>query len=150
MLTLAEIHHVWPINSYFNGRNHWFFALYFSYGNQGFLDLRGQNRTPDPVRFYTQFNPMVSGRCGDNLQEVASELLASIDIGSISCDIALCRKPNAWFFNIGSSLVLSSNNPEPEPLLTQIYASIWCPGNSELCFINRFHRKYIINKIQDY
>ena len=78
------------------------------------------------------FNCLVRGRCSCNIELVVFKLISKNDILSISCKIALRLFPKDlchWLLiNIGSphGSVLSDNKPFPEPMLTQIFVTIWC------------------------
>ena len=77
------------------------------------------------------FNALDPGKFEWNFRYVIFEQIFMIDGWGISCEIALIMnvtKLNSWSVNIGSGngLVLSGSKPLPEPMLTQISATVWC------------------------
>ena len=59
------------------------------------------------------------------------KLILEIDGWGISCEIvfkwlSLDLRVTDEVIDSGNGLVLSSTKPLPEPMLTQIYATIWC------------------------
>ena len=76
-------------------------------------------------------NSLAPGKFEWNFRHVIFKQILVIDDWGISCEIALIWMSLSglhwWSVNIGSGndLVLSGNKPSPEPMLTQIFVTIW-------------------------
>ena len=73
-------------------------------------------------------NSLAPGRCGSNFKLFIFKLISMIDFLSISYNIAIsCIAQDWWLVNndSGNSLVPSGNKSLHEPMLTQIYVTIW-------------------------
>ena len=111
---------------------HW---LHWSYSPVTIFSQYFTHLKPSSVKI--RINSLAPGRCCCNLKFVIFKLISRIDISKISFEIALRsaasgeRQMTSLMisqYNIGSGngLVPSGNKPLSEPMLTQIYAAIWC------------------------
>ena len=92
-------------------------------------------------------NSWAPGRYDNNFKSIIFKSITQISSWCTGCEIALGCMPQNLTVNIGSGngLVPLGNKPSPEPMLTLVYAAVWC-HYATMIFFNDFSTKIQIHR----
>ena len=94
------------------------------------------------IKVLHYINSLAPRICGCNFDCMILKHISVTDIWIISCNYPQLNAKGSywWRLNIGSGngLVSPDNKPLPEPVLTQLYVTIWCHNELSLEFVLSF------------